>query len=330
MSMEDKMFNDILDAIIENASPEEMESLREKLNSYISNHMYDTEVRSDLHNASEGSLCPRCQSSHKIRYGKDAFHNQRYQCKDCGKYFSDITGTLLSYSKKEASQWHLYIESLLRGDTLVQSADIVGICEQTSLVWRHKILSICADITDTSLSLHDTVYLDEKLVPVNHPGIPCKEPKEKKRGISDQKRNIACAIDEHNRKIIQVSERGRIHSGTLLDIFEEYIPSSCTVVSDSLRSYHKFMKELEVTWIKIPSGKTEKDGYTLNKVNLLHSAIELFLHKYRGIADKYLRNYIGLYKLKDRYQKYYQRDVFRELFKRIVNSSCELRFEDFA
>ena len=31
-----------------------------------------------------------------------------------------------------------------------------------------------------------------------------------------------------------------------------HIPSTYTVISDSLRSYHKLMEELEVAWIKIP------------------------------------------------------------------------------
>ena len=74
----------------------------------------------------------------------------------------------------------------------------------------------------------------------------------KKRGISDQKRNIVCAIDEHNNKVIQVSERGRIHTKNLYEIYKDKIPSQCTVVSDSLRSYHGLMKKLGVKWIKIP------------------------------------------------------------------------------
>lgn len=50
------------------------------------------------------------------------------------------------------------------------------------------------------------------------------------------------------------------------------------------------MKELGVTWIKIPSREKEQDGYTLDKVNHLLSSIALFLEKYRGISDKYLKN----------------------------------------
>lgn len=72
------------------------------------------------------------------------------------------------------------------------------------------------------------------------------------------KKNIACAIDEHRKEVIVVSERGRISSKELCLIFEDCIPKSCTVVSDSQRSYHKLMKNLDVIWIKIPSKKNRK------------------------------------------------------------------------
>lgn len=327
--MEDKMFHDIMESIISNASIEEIEIIREKLNNHLINHIYDERIQEELSNDFDSSFCPHCQSGNIVKYGKDKKGNQRFKCLGCSKTFSVKTGSLLSYTKKEAYQWYLFIESLFHGDTIKQSADICGICKHTSFVWRHKILSICASFTDKQDVLQDIVYLDEKLIPVNHKGISNKEPKVSKRGISDQKRNIACAIDNHGKKIIVVSERGRIHSKELYTIYKDSIPSSCTVVSDSLRSYHKLMKDLKVSWIKIPSKKKEQDGYTLNKINLLHSSIELFLHKYRGISDKYLRNYIGLYKIMDKYPRYYKNDVINELFRLLVNSLCTLKFDDF-
>lgn len=71
------------------------------------------------------------------------------------KYFSVVTGTLLSYTKKESYQWYLYMKPLFHGDTIKQSALIAGICEYTSLVWRHKILSVCAQLTDDDPVLRD-------------------------------------------------------------------------------------------------------------------------------------------------------------------------------
>ena len=329
--MTDKMFNDIIDSIINNATPDEIEVIREKLNNYIINHIYDSDVHEELSNDFDSPFCPHCGDRHIIKHGKDKHNNQRFLCKSCHKTFSAVTGTLFSYSKKEAYQWYLYMESLFRGDTIVQSARIANICEQTSLVWRHKILSVCATLTAEDCVLDGTVYLDEKLSDIKHPGIimEAKDIKKTKRGISDQKRNIVCAVDEHNHKVIMVSERGRIHTKNLYEIYKDKIPSNCTVVSDSLRSYHGLTKKLGVKWIKIPSGKSEKDGYTLDKINRLHSSIELFLHGYRGISDKYLNNYIGLYKMKDRNKKYYEKRIFKDIFKEIMNSICVLGYKDF-
>ena len=42
--MEDKMFNDIIDSIINNASNEEIEIIREKLNNHLVNHIYDSNI----------------------------------------------------------------------------------------------------------------------------------------------------------------------------------------------------------------------------------------------------------------------------------------------
>lgn len=329
--MENKMFNDILDAIISNATVDEIELIREKLNQYMINQNYNNDVLEELSDKNDGSLCPICHGEHVIKYGKDKKGNQRFLCKDCRKIFSVLTGTLLAYTKKQPYQWYAYIEALFNNMTLIQSAKMVGICEQTALVWRHKILSVLTELTKEDPVLSGIVYLDEKLAPVNHVGIKTdiKILKKNKRGISNQKRNIACAIDEHGNKVIQVSERGRIHSDTLIEIYKDKIPSSCTVVSDSLRSYHQLMKSLKVKWIKIPSGKKEKDGFNLDKINHLHSSIALFLHKYRGISDKYLENYIALYKIKDRFPYYFLKHVLSSLFKSISNSSCTLRFRDF-
>lgn len=115
------MFNDIIDSIINNATPDEIEVIREKLNNYIINHIYDSDVHEELSNDFDSSFCPHCGDRHIIKHGKDKHNNQRFLCKSCHKTFSAVTGTLFSYSKKEAYQWYLYMESLFRGDTIVQS-----------------------------------------------------------------------------------------------------------------------------------------------------------------------------------------------------------------
>ena len=76
-------------------------------------------------------------------------------------------------------------------------------------------------MTDDDPVLSDTVYLDEKLNVVCHLGKHNEKKEKPKRGMSNQKRNIVCAIDQHNNKIIQVSEKGRIHAKELIKIYKD-------------------------------------------------------------------------------------------------------------
>ena len=56
----DKMFNDIIDSIINNATDDEIEIIREKLNNHIINHVYDGEVHKELSDEFDSSSCPHC------------------------------------------------------------------------------------------------------------------------------------------------------------------------------------------------------------------------------------------------------------------------------
>ena len=74
----DKMFNDIIDSIINNATDDEIEIIREKLNNHIINHVYDGEVHKELSDEFDSSSCPHCGHEYIIKYGKDKNGNQRY------------------------------------------------------------------------------------------------------------------------------------------------------------------------------------------------------------------------------------------------------------
>lgn len=131
--MTDKMFNDIIDSIINNATDDEIEIIREKLNNHIINHVYDGEVHKELSDEFDSSSCPHCGHEYIIKYGKDKNGNQRYLCKHCHKTFSPMTGTLFSYSKKEAYSNDMCKEKRY----LINSIDIYGY-GKTSSYYRKR------------------------------------------------------------------------------------------------------------------------------------------------------------------------------------------------
>ncbi|MCR4425252.1 MAG: hypothetical protein NUW23_03540 [Firmicutes bacterium] len=55
----------------------------------------------------EGQVCPRCESKETVRYGKPR-GIQKYKCKRCRTYFTDLTGTVLHRIRLRA-KWSEYL-----------------------------------------------------------------------------------------------------------------------------------------------------------------------------------------------------------------------------
>lgn len=286
--------------------------------------------------ASNNQSCPHCGCTSIYKHGKDAFGCQRYRClnEDCKrKTFSSKTNTLLYYSKCTGGQWLTFMKCLFNKDSVKLTSFKVGVCENTVLCWRHKVMYLLNQLINEEV-LEGTIHLDETLFPVTQKGVEVEEQIPKKRGISEQKINVACAIDEKGRLVTVTSETGRITSKSLIEIYQDKIKKGSKVISDSLRSYHKFMKEIEVEWHKIPSGKSSYKGESLERINQIHSAIKTFMIPYRGVSANHLQGYIALYQILRKYSKHHLTKVFTAIVKKIVVMPtllqwCDINAEDW-
>ncbi len=63
----------------------------------------------------KGVFCPHCYSRKIDRAGKNGRSMQRYVCRKCGKYFTDLTGTVFHRSRLSLREWfYLITESQSR------------------------------------------------------------------------------------------------------------------------------------------------------------------------------------------------------------------------
>jgi len=82
-------------------------------------------------------LCPRCDSSETIRWGR--FKNrQRYKCRSCDRTFSDLTNTPFAHSKR-LGLWLRFGECMALGSSVRKTARRVGIDKDTAFRWRHRL-----------------------------------------------------------------------------------------------------------------------------------------------------------------------------------------------
>jgi len=320
----DKKMNEIINKL----SEKELIELKQKIDSQLDNSFYK-DYLSDLTKGNQEYVCPCCQSTNIVKNGKTANGTQRIKCNSCQKTKTVTKNKLTFSSKKEFSQWAKFIDSLLAQDSIKVSCVKAGISRSTAFRWRIKVLNILANQVNNDV-LEGTIYLDETMVSkvLKDHNFPYNPEKKKKRGMSNDKISVACAIDNSGRVIIKVADIGRITTKALLNVYEGKIREQSIVVSDSLRSYHKLMAELKVVWKKIPSKKKSIDEYDLEPINHLHAQIKDFLYYYKGISLKYLQGYLSLFSLKRLYKRFFQEKTFKIILKTILDGFGHLRCED--
>lgn len=318
----------------DNLTIDELDSLKTTFFNFYYQKEYDIFFKKEIElEKSKLIVCPTCGSTHVVKCGKDQFGDQRYACKneECKrKTFTLKADTLTYYSKRSKKNWLTFFECLFNKDSLKLTALKCSICKRTALAWRHKSMYLIYKML-THVAFQGLTVIDETFVNIANQGLLGLGQKKRpsKRGISKNKVGIACGIDEKGNILLKVINDGRPTSKSLVNVFNGYLDSSNTVVSDSLRSYHKLHETLQYEWIKIPSGKKSYNGYTLDEVNDLHGNIKMFLSQYRGINKTFLPGYLALFELLRRNGDYYQDSKFREIVKNILVTPLKHRGDYF-
>src|SRR5215210_5720180 len=105
----------------------------------------------------QAQFCPNvgCHASGQVGGGKIVVHSQkqrRYQCKCCGKTFSETHGTSL-YRVKKASELFVLVVTLLSHGCPVQAIVVAfGLDERTVRSWLHKAGSHAQQVHEAMMS----------------------------------------------------------------------------------------------------------------------------------------------------------------------------------
>lgn len=87
----------------------------------------------------KSTVCPYCGHSEASLYGK-VKNIQRYKCKNCKKTYRETSGTPL-FRMHKPEHVEKYIEAMRMGMSVRKAAKYAGISDNTSHIWRHKILA---------------------------------------------------------------------------------------------------------------------------------------------------------------------------------------------
>lgn len=269
---------------------------------------------------SDGQVCPSCGSLHVIKNGK-VYGKQRYLCKDCEKSFGDLTSSVFSSSKLSLRIWMEYAKCMIMGYSIRKSAEIVDVCVKTSFFMRHKLLDAIRTYMGMG-KLEGIVEMDETFFAEsfkgNHkksttfimPRNSRKRGKEVKlRGISHEQVCVTSAIDRNDSIVLECVCMGRISSADLKRAYKSKIDSQSIICSDSHKSYVMFTKDFALEHVRIKTGSHKNGVYHINHVNSLHSNLKEWIRRFKGVATKYLANYLYWFKWLEKTK--HDKDLFR-------------------
>jgi transposase-like protein len=249
-----------------------------------------------------GRCCPGCGNARCYRHG---FANdlQRYRCCACGRTFNDLTGTPLARLRHKA-KWLAYSQVLLDSLPVGKAADRVGVHRNTAFRWRHRFLHWVK--LDRPAALNGIIEVDETFLLESQKGSRTldRPPRRRgghaaKRGISSELDCILVARDREGRTVDAVTGRGALTAAQLERDLLPRLDRQASLVSDSHAAYRAFARKHRIAHetVNLRAGVRARRlgnlAIHVQNVNAYHQRFKTWLLGFRGVASRYLPNYLG-------------------------------------
>jgi len=269
---------------------------------------------------SSGFFCPHCSGRKVVRFGCYRDH-QRYLCRSCKKTFTDLTKTALHYIRHKEKFFYA-VRLMLEGYSLTKTAETVKVSIPTAFNWRHKILDSLRKLEDDGLygivEADGTFFLHSQKGSRNLDRPARKRGgKAKKRGISDDQVCILVARDRNDNTISEIATFGRPSAEEIDKVLGGNLAPDSIFLTDKHPSFRRFamQKGLQYKSLNLSKGiRVVKGIYHIQNVNSYHSRLKAWMKRFKGVATKYLSNYLHWFEFidsigKEKIQKVAERDL---------------------
>lgn len=248
----------------------------------------------------EETFCSKCGCKlHKN--GKTKNGIQKYICSGCKKTVSQTTNTIICHSKLSFETWKNIIDNLLNGFSIRRIAEENNVSNYTSFRLRHKVLYALKNFVK-NIKLSGNIQSDEKYFSINLKGTkPNNMPRYSKKrtskgngikGISHHKVCVVSSIDDNDNLLLKIVGLGRCTTDMLKDSLGQKLDQAKSVNADSASAYQDFCEEYNLTLNAIPSGFHSDGIFNISEINGIHSQLETWLSKFKGVSTRHLQEYL--------------------------------------
>ncbi len=245
-------------------------------------------------------FCEKCGCK-LHRNGKTTNGIQKYICSGCKKNLSETSNTIVYHSKLSFEVWKNVIDNLLNGFSIRRIAEENNISNYTSFRLRHKILYVLKKFVE-NIKLSGNIQSDEKYFSINLKGTKKENmPRYSKKrtskgngikGISHHKICVVSSIDENDNLLLKIAGLGRCTTNMLKETLGQKLYNAEAINADSASAYQDFCEENQLILNAIPSGFHSNSIFNISEINGVHSQLETWLSKFKGVSTRHLQEYL--------------------------------------
>ena len=318
---------DLIDQLIGHLNPDERKTLVRKLNMGVSS--IDDLMKSSR--MEKEHACVKCGCLNIVKFGKiKRYHtewneegekigkkligtHQRYKCRDCGSTFVSTAKSAFYRSHLTPDQLSELISAITSRKSIRHTAAICDFTTKTSFRWRHKLLDTLtipnekivlggileADETGFNLSFKGNLWNHLSFYGMTAPELRTyllKHPEKNPKAMNEMV-NVCCGIDHNHEAIATPTNLGKCQYKHLVQAFDKHIEQRSIMCSDKNKSYIPMCNQMKIALVQFKSDDyTTKSGdLSIQRINNYHANMKIWFKFFRGVATKYLRNYLLWY-----------------------------------
>ncbi|MGN0831185.1 MAG: hypothetical protein ACI4NI_07820 [Candidatus Ornithospirochaeta sp.] len=249
-----------------------------------------------LLNSFAPSFCANCGSISFIKYGRTNTGLTRYRCKECGKTFTVLTGTIFDQRKISISQWLDFMIMVIGHGSFNLTSRMNRNAYNTTKYWMDKLFLLLDDWQD-SIMLSGDVYFDETYYPLMEKDTERRPDGKGMRGLSRNKICIGCAWDGKN--LVCIMEGfGKPSKKHTFESFSSHIKEGSKLIHDGDNSHSILVEELnlseEIHTTKETKGLNDKEN-PMDPINRQHAMLKKFLRSHSGFNREDIQDYLNFF-----------------------------------
>lgn len=253
-------------------------------------------------------VCPHCRAPGATLRGRaNGLH--RLLCGACGRTFNALTGTSLA-GLHHKPRWLAFAQSLSERETVREAAARCGVAVSTAFRWRHRFLRAARS---DQARLGGIVEADQAYVLESRKGsrlwskpegeaTPGRKPRKRggkasKRGLSDEQVPVLIAADRSGATLSAILEADTAHA--MVQVLRPAVAPDAMLVTDADRSLGACARLLGLSHqpINHSQGERVRGDLHIQTVNSRIERLKDLLRRHRGVATRYLGNYLNWFHL---------------------------------